>query len=289
MNIAIIVVLSIFLFVLERYFGISLDVYGFNYTAILIYSAVIWFTGSFISLLLSKKMAKMAYKIVPIKKEQVSELDIKEKIVWQTVEDLAERHNIKMPEVGIYVSEDPNAFATWSSKNNSLVAVSTWLLNLMEKDAIEWVVAHEMAHILNWDMVTTTLLQWVLNTFIIFAARVLSNLIASRLDEWLSPIAYMAVNILLQIVFGLFASLIAMAYSRHREYRADAWSATYLWKEKMIAWLKALKKTQNLQKIDTTNFASMKISTKKTRWIRKLFSSHPDLDDRISALEEMIV
>ena len=287
MNIAVIALITVVFAVLEHFFGIRLDLYGFNYLSIAIYSAIIWFSWAFISLALSKWMAKKSYWIVPINPDDVYSLWTKEQIVWNTVKELAERNNIEMPEVGIYNSPEPNAFATWASKNSSLVAVSTWLLEIMDKEAIEWVVGHEMAHILNWDMVTMTLLQWVLNTFVVFLARIISNLIASRLDEWLSGIAYFLIDLLLQILFWLLASLIAMKFSRYREFRADEWSARFLWKEKMIAWLQALKRMQNMAPKDEWSFATMQISTKTKWWIMALFSSHPDLDDRIKALEEL--
>ena len=287
MNAAVmIVVVSIFA-ILEHFFGIKLDLYGQNYTSILIYSAVVWFTGSFFSLMISKWMAKRAYDITLITEENEWSLDEKERIVYTTVLSLARENWIKTPEVGIYSSDEPNAFATGPSKNNSLVAVSTWLLSSMDKWAIEWVVAHEMAHILNWDMVTMTLLQWVLNTFVVFFARIVANIISSRVDEWLSGIAYFLVNITLQILFWILASLLSNKFSRYREYKADAWSAKYVWKEKMIAWLQALKRMQEkMQPVEWT-MASMQIATKKKGWIMSLFSTHPDLDDRIKALENL--
>lgn len=289
MNIAIIAIITVSFTILERVFGITLDLYWFNYTSIFIYAAIIWFSWSFISLALSKWMAKSAYGITPIKASEVWGLSSKERLVWDTVEQLSQRNWINMPEVGIYISTDPNAFATWMSKNSSLVAVSSWLLDTMDKDAIEWVVAHEMAHILNWDMVTMTLLQWVLNTFVVFLARIVSNIIASRLEEGLWPIVYMLVNILLQIIFWILASLIAMKFSRYREFRADEGSAKYVWKEKMIAWLKALQRMQSIASWDESELAAMKISTKKRWWFMSLFSSHPDLEDRIKRLEDLVI
>lgn len=287
MNAAIMIVLTIVFAILEHFFGITLDLYGTNYTSILIFSVVIWFWGSFFSLAISKWMAKRAYKIVIVTQEDYDWLNVKQKVVWDTIQDLSERNNIKMPEVWIYVSDEPNAFATWMSKNSSLVAVSTGLLSVMDKWAIEWVVWHEMAHILNGDMVTMTLLQWVLNTFVIFFARIISNIIADRVWEWMSWISYYLVNIFLQMVFWVLASLIAMKFSRYREFRADAGSAKFLWKEKMIAWLVALKKMQSIASAEDSKLAVMKISTKWRRGMWALFSSHPDLDDRINALKEM--
>ena len=287
MNLAIIVVITIVFAVLESVFWFKLDLYWTNYTSIFIYSLIIWFTWAFISLALSKWMAKRAYKIKIINLDDVVNLSNKQKVVWDIVSELSDRNHIKMPEVWIFVDAEPNAFATWSSKNNSLVAVSSWLLESMENDALEWVIWHEMAHILNWDMVTMTLLQWILNTFVIFFARIASNIISNMLDEKLFRFAYFAINIALQIVFWLLASVIAMKFSRYREFRADEWSAKFLWKEKMIAWLKALKNTQLLLSNDKTNFAAMKINSKKKTWFFALLSSHPDLDLRINALEEL--
>jgi len=281
MNIAIMVLLTITFTILENVFGIKLT--GNAY--LLVFAWVIWFGWSFISLALSKWMAKRAYKIQILNIDTVSSLDRKQKIVWNTINDLAERNHIKTPEVGIYIDTEANAFATGSSKNNSLVAVSTGLLDVMDEKAIEWVVAHEMAHILNWDMVTIALLQWVLNTFVIFISRSIANIISNFLDEELSWIAHLAVVIVLEILFGLLASLILMAFSRHREFRADAGSAEYVWKDKMIAWLQALKNMQKFAKEDKSSFAAMKISSHKRWGIMSLFASHPSLDDRITALE----
>lgn len=281
MNIAIMVLLTITFTILENVFGIKLT--GNAY--LLVFAWVIWFGGSFISLALSKWMAKRAYKIQILNIDNVSSLDRKQKIVWDTVNDLAERNNIKTPEVWIYTDSEANAFATGSSKNNSLVAVSTGLLEVMDEKAIEGVVAHEMAHILNGDMVTMALLQWVLNTFVIFISRSIANIISNFLDEEMSWIAHLAVVIVLEILFGLLASLVLMAFSRHREFRADAGSAQYVGKEKMIAWLQALKNMQKFTKEDKTSFAAMKISSHKRWGIMSLFASHPSLDDRIIALQ----
>lgn len=288
-NIAVIFVLSIVFLILENLFWFKLDIYWFNYSSIIIYSAIIWFLWSFISLFMSKWIAKRAYNITAFTKQNYDNLEFKQKIVFDLVEDLSEKNNIKMPEVWFYNSSEPNAFATWASKNSSLVAVSSWLLNLMDKDAIEWVVWHEMAHILNWDMVTMTLLQWVLNTFVIALSRIISNLISSSMDEDLSYLAYNAINILLQILFWILASLILMKFSRYREFLADRDSAISVWKNKMIAWLEALKNTKNLLTTDTSSIAAMKISDKSKNWIMSLFSSHPDLDDRIEALRNLSI
>lgn len=196
-------------------------------------------------------------------------------------------NGITMPEVGVYDSAEPNAFATGPTKNRALVAVSQGLLDTMTQSEIEGVIGHEMAHVLNGDMVTMTLLQGVLNTIIIFVSRILSNIIAgavARSDEqagWIEPI----VNILLQILLGFAAMIVLSAFSRYREYRADEGSARMLGKAHMIA---ALKKLQTLHdklagNIETDDrMAAMQISTYK---ISRLFSTHPALEDRIAALE----
>ncbi|MCP4523939.1 MAG: protease HtpX [Candidatus Gracilibacteria bacterium] len=285
MNAAIMVLLTITFTVLERVFGIQLT--GNAY--LFVFALIIGFGGSFISLALSKWMAKRSYNIQPIQIDQLSELGKKERLVWDVVNDLAERHHIKTPEVGIYEDAEANAFATGSSKNNSLVAVSTGLLDVMDEKAIEGVIAHEMAHILNGDMVTMALLQGVLNTFVVFISRSIANIISNFLDEELSWIAHLALVIVLEILFGLLASLVLMKFSRHREFKADAGAAEFVGKEKMIAGLRTLKDLQKFAAKDEGTFASMKISSKKKGGMRSLFASHPDIDARIKALEEMSI
>ena len=290
-NLAILVVLWLSIMIIEKVFWISITWYlGGSYTWLLIFASVFWFGWAFISLAMSKWMAKRAFKLQIIWIDQYDNLSTKQKVVFDVVRDLSERNHIKLPEIGFYESAEPNAFATWASKNSSLVAVSSWLLDVMDKGAIEWVVAHEMAHILNGDMVTMTLLQWVLNTFVIFISRVLAWIVDNYLNwerqsghSW----SYIWISILFEIVFWILASLITMKFSRYREFRADAWSAKFVGKEKMIAWLEALKKMQAYASSDDSKLATMKISTKWKTWIKALFSSHPDLDDRIKALENL--
>ncbi len=290
-NIAVLATIMISLSVIQAVFGINVTGYGWSYIGIFIFALVVWFAGSFISLALSKYMAKMAYKINLATKQNFDALDEKQKLVFRTVEDLAERNNIKTPEIGFYISPEPNAFATGASKNSSLVAVSSGLLDMMNTDEIEWVVAHEMAHILNGDMVTMALVQWVLNTFVVFFSRIIANIIDNFMqgeEESSGPSwVYYVSSIVLDIIFGIFASLVAMKFSRYREFRADYGSAQFVWKRKMIAALKALQSMQNrMLSTDDSKMATMKISTKnKKSWILSLFSSHPDLSDRITALE----
>ena len=193
-----------------------------------------------------------------------------------------------MPEVGIYQSDEPNAFATWATKNSSLVAVSSGLLDSMSKEAIEWVVWHEMAHVLNGDMVTMTILQWILDTFVMFFAKVIARIVSNFVDEQYATWVRIWLDIVLQIVFWILASFIAMWFSRYREYKADAGSAYYVGKEKMIAWLQALKDMQNKMHEADPKYASMQISAPNSKWLfSRLLSSHPELDDRIKALEDL--
>jgi len=287
MNVGIMIAIWIIISILQIFFWFSLDLNWNNYISIFIYSLIVWFTWSFISLALSRYMAKKAYKIELINSSNLNDYGLKENKIFELIEKLANENWIEMPEVWIYTSNDPNAFATWMTKNRSLIAFSTGLLHYMNDNEIEGVIAHEMSHILNWDMVTMTLLQWVLNTFIVFFARIVSNLISQRLNEGLSTIAYFVINIILQILFWIIASLILNKFSRYREFRADAWSANLVWKEKIISWLEVLKKIQNLSTEENWKFAIMKISNKASNWFMKIFSTHPDLDLRIDALRKL--
>lgn len=291
-NLAIIIVLSFAIFLVERFFWIDVTWYVWGwYIWLLIFALIFWFGWAFISLAMSRWIAKRAYSIEPVSVNDYLSLNSKQKLVFDLVKDIAERNHIDMPEVWFYTSPEANAFATWATKNSSLVAVSSGLLNTMQNNEIEWVIAHEMAHILNWDMVTMTLLQWVLNTFVIFISRVLAWIVDTYLNKWEKSDgpswAYIGLSMLFEIIFGILASLIAMWFSRHREYRADAWSANIVWKDKMIAALQALKKMQSIASSDDSKLAAMKISTKWRGGIMSLFSTHPDLDDRINALLEL--
>lgn len=284
-NIAVLAVITVVIAILENVFGIQISWYSTSYISILIYAAIVWFSWAFISLFISKWMAKRAYNVVVITPENIQKLDEKERVVYDVVQRLALDNHIKMPEVWIYQDTDPNAFATGATKNSSLVAVSTGLLELMNKDEIEWVIGHEMAHILNWDMVTMTLLQWVVNTFVVFLSRILANIFDNVTDGKFWALGYFLVNIILQILLWILASLITMAFSRYREYRADEGSAKFLWKDKMIAGLRALQKMQKFASPDGGELATMKISTQSKGGFLQYFSSHPDLEDRIKNLE----
>ncbi|WP_119393570.1 protease HtpX [Salinibius halmophilus] len=275
-NIAIVVMLSIVLNIVMAVLGIE-----FRSTAgIFVIALVFGMGGSVISLLMSKKMAKWSTKATVIDSPRSNT----EAWLLETVARLAKQANIGMPEVAVYESNDINAFATGANRNNALVAVSTGLLNNMEIDEAEAVLAHEVAHIANGDMITLTLLQGVLNTFVIFAARIVANIIDNFLagdDEegGLGFFGYLAVIIVLEIVFGLLASIIVKWYSRRREYAADAGSAALVGKEKMIAALQRLQNSQPSQLHGELVAFGILGNTKE------LFASHPPLTDRISRLQ----
>ncbi len=260
--------------------------YGIDYGALLVFAAVIGFSGAFISLLLSKWMAKTMMGVQVL--DPRGNLSPKERRLVETVHDMCRRSGItKMPEVGIYPSPEVNAFATGPSKNNSLVAVSAGLLAAMDDHAIEGVLAHEVAHIANGDMVTMTLVQGVINTFVVFISRIIAYIIASTAREEVAGIVHFVSIIVLQIMFSILGSIAVMAYSRHREFQADRGGALLAGKEKMIRALKALK--QNVERVDNSEqaFQTLKISGGKGKSLANLFASHPDLDERIRRLQAM--
>ena len=287
-NIGLMISIGVFVYVLESFFGIKITPSLANgYTSLAIYSAVYGFSSALISLAISRMMAKWSYSIQLVKGERLLDWDTKVQAVYAVVDRISKDNHITMPEVGVYDSPEPNAFATGPTKNRAIVAVSQGLIDTMTQSEIEGVVGHEMAHVLNGDMVTMTLLQGVLNTIIIFASQVLSRIIAGSLaksDEqasWIAPL----VNILLQIALSFAAMIVLSAFSRLREYRADEGSAKMLGKGRMIS---ALKKLQTLHddlagKIEVDNrVTTLQISTYK---ISRFFSTHPALEDRIAALE----
>lgn len=287
-NLAVIGLLGIIMLAIQFFFPNFLAQFG-SMGSILIYAIVFGFGGSLISLFLSRWQAKKAYNIILLDTSSLHTVDSKLQTVYETVERIAKANNITMPEVGYYESAEPNAFATGATKNSALVAVSTGLLNNMKETEVAWVVWHEMAHILNGDMVTLTLITWVLNTFVIVLSQVAARFIASFLSrgeesEGISHVSYIATYIVLQILFGLIASLIIMWFSRYREYRADLWGATYTSKQNM---LHALRKLQSITKLERTtrvdhgNLKAFMITEPDS-----FFSTHPSLDNRIKALEE---
>ncbi|MGO1247557.1 MAG: protease HtpX [Oceanisphaera sp.] len=279
-NLAVVLVLGVVLNIVFSMLGIDRNSIG----GLLVFCAIFGFGGSFISLLISKWMAKRAYNV------QIIDQPRNEVEHWllTTVTRQAQQAGIGMPEVGIYNSGDMNAFATGASRNSSLVAVSSGLMNSMSRDEAEAVLAHEVSHIANGDMVTMTLLQGVVNTFVMFFARIVANLISSAMsrdDEeggGLGGLAYFGVVMVLELVFGMIASIIVMWFSRYREYRADEGSARLVGKEKMIAALQRL--GQGSQAELEGSLAAFGITG---RGSSELFMSHPPLEKRIQSLRNL--
>lgn len=262
--------------------------HGIDYGALLVFAAVIGFSGALISLWLSKWMAKTMMRVQVLNPR--GNLSPGERRLVDMVHDMARRAGItKMPEVGIYPSPEVNAFATGPSKNNSLVAVSSGLLQTMDSQAVEGVLAHEVAHVANGDMVTMTLVQGVINTFVVFLSRIIAYVISSAVREEMASIVHIISVIALQIMFSILGSIAVMAYSRQREFAADLGGARLAGKDKMIRALKALK--QNVQRVDTSEkaFQTLKISGGKGKSLANLFASHPALDDRIKRLEATVM
>ncbi|MDQ6958684.1 MAG: protease HtpX [Mariprofundaceae bacterium] len=256
------------------------------------WAMVFGFGGAFISLLMSKPMVKRMYRMQQVTQPSTP----KERLVYETVRELAHRSNLKMPEVWVYLDDSPNAFATGPGRNRSMVAVSSGLVNSLSDDEVKSVLAHEMGHVANGDMVATTLLQGLMNTFVYFLAGMIARLVASATSRNGEPnfMIYFAVNIVLQILFSILAMIVVMWHSRRREFRADAHSARMYGAEPMI---------RALQKIDTIArqaqpveekssptlapkdaLATLKIHGGKSGGISSLFASHPPTSARIAAL-----
>ncbi|MBP1079773.1 protease HtpX [Bacillus capparidis] len=256
---------------------------GINLVYLLVFSAIVGFTGSFISLAMSRWMAKMMMGVRVLNPAKQS-LSLEEERLVERVHRLARAAGItKMPEVGIYQSPEVNAFATGPSKNKSLVAVSAGLLNEMDDDAVEGVLAHEVAHIANGDMVTMTLLQGLVNTFVVFFARVAAWIASRFVREDLAPIVHFIAVIIFQIVFSILGSLVVFAYSRHREFHADRGGADLAGKDKMIHALRSLQHySSRVREEEQASVATLKINGRRKS---SIFSTHPDLNERISRLE----
>ncbi|KHF25570.1 heat shock protein/metallo peptidase [Solemya velum gill symbiont] len=249
-----------------------------NLQALLVLSVVIGFGGSFFSLFMSKWLAKrsMGVQIIETPSGQA------EQWLVDTVTRQAQQAGIGMPEVGIFNSPAPNAFATGANRNNSLVAVSTGLLENMNRDEVEAVLAHEVTHVANGDMVTLTLIQGIVNSFVIFFSRVVGHLVdrvVFKTERGYGPGYYIG-SIVAQIIFSLLASMIVMWFSRRREFRADAGGAALAGRHKMIAALRRLQTAHDPEPLPD-EMAAFGISGK----VKSLFSSHPPLDERIIALE----
>ena len=246
------------------------------------FAAVFGFGGAFISLAMSKSIAKWTTGAHVIAQPR----DVDERWLFDTVRRHAEKAGIGMPEIAVYDGPEMNAFATGASRDHALVAVSTGLLHGMGRDEVEAVLGHEITHVANGDMVTMTLLQGVLNTFVIFLARVVGRIVdgamgGSNRDG--GGMGYFAVVMILQLVFGLIASLIVMAFSRAREFRADAGGARLAGRERMIAALQRLQVQHGASTLPKA-MAAFGISDRAAGGFGRLWMSHPPLEERIEAL-----
>jgi heat shock protein HtpX len=281
-NLAVVLVLS----VVARLLGLDtwLAVHGQSLVGLLVFSVFFGFAGSFVSLAMSKWMAKRAMGVRVIGQSA----DPTEQWLLSVVEHHARSVGVGMPEVGIFDSPEPNAFATGANRNSALVAVSTGLLQRMNRQEIEAVLGHEMTHVANGDMVTMALLQGVLNTFVIFLSRVIGNIIdraVFRSDDGRGIASFLTV-IVLQLVLGILASIILMCFSRRREFRADRGGAQLTGKDNMIAALEELKRVH--EPLPAQQFAAFGIADGSSGGgLRRLFMSHPPLEERIAALRTL--
>jgi heat shock protein HtpX len=275
-NLAVMVVLGLVtsIFGLNRYIGPN----GVNITSLLGFSLVMGFGGAIISLLISKPVAKWSQGVKVINDPQNAD----EAWIVDTVRKFADKAGIGMPEVGIYEGA-PNAFATGAFKNSALVAVSTGLLQGMTKEEVEAVIGHEIAHVANGDMVTMTLIQGVMNTFVVFMSRIIGSLVdgALRKGESSGPgIGYMITTFVLDIVFGFLASIVVAWFSRHREFRADAGAAKLMGRPQPM--IHALQRLGGMTPGELPkSMAAMGIGGS----MGALFSTHPPMEERIAALQ----
>ncbi len=277
-NLAIVFVLSITM----RLLGVEpyLNANGLNLSSLLIFAAVMGFGGSFISLAISKWSAKTAMGV------QVIEAPANSTEFWlvETIRKFSGQAGIKMPEVGIYDSPDVNAFATGMSKNSSLIAVSTGLLQQMTRQEAEAVLGHEVAHVANGDMVTLALIQGVVNTFVMFLSRVIGHLVdrvVFKTERGQGPAFYVTM-IIAELVLGILASIIVMYFSRQREFRADRGGASLAGRQNMIAALERLNSLHPQPLPD--KMAAFGIAGGVGGGLKRLFMTHPPLEERIATL-----
>ena len=282
-NLAVMMVLSIVLRVtgLDRW----LAAYGGSYGGLLVMAALFGFGGSLISLALSKWMAKRAMGVKVIDRPA----NANEEWLVSTVRALASQAGIGMPEVGIFESPQPNAFATGARRDAALVAVSSGLLQSMNRSEVEAVLGHEITHVANGDMVTLTLIQGVVNTFVIFISRIVGSVVdrsLSRDGEGRGGIGYFVTVMVAQLVLGIFASLIVMWFSRRREFRADAGGAKLAGRSNMIGALERLKAAH--EPALPAQLAAFGIGGGRGKGLQALFMSHPPLEERIAALRSEV-
>ncbi|HEV7610424.1 MAG TPA: protease HtpX [Steroidobacteraceae bacterium] len=279
-NLAVLALLTVVIFLIERIIGVQLT--GGGLGGLLIFAAVCGFGGSLISLALSKWTAKRMMGVRVITTPQSDA----ERWLIATVKRLAEQARIGMPEVGIFEAADMNAFATGARRNAALVAVSTGILRNMTRAQIEAVLGHEVSHVSNGDMVTLALLQGVLNTFVIFVARIIGSLVDRALfknDREESGIGFFLTTLVAQIVLGILASMIVSWYSRQREFRADRGGAKLAGTGSMIEALQVLKRSQ--EEPMPPQLEAFGINAGRKQGFMRLFMTHPPLDERIAALQ----
>ena len=279
-NLAVVFVLSIAmrLLGLDQYIAAQ----GGSAYGLLVFAAVFGFGGAIISLLMSKWSTKRMMGVRVIDKPR----DAVESWLLETVKVQARESGIGMPEVGIFDSPEPNAFATGANKNKALVAVSTGLLQRMRKEEVEAVLGHEIGHVANGDMVTLTLIQGVVNTFVIFLARIIGNFVDKVIfkNENGGGIAYFGVVLVAELLLGILASIIVSWFSRKREFRADAAGALLASPAAMVGALEALKRAHQPEGLPE-QMAAFGISAGTPTGLKRLFMSHPPLDERIDALK----
>ena len=280
-NLAIVLVLSITM----RLLGVEpfLNANGLNLNSLLIFAAVMGFGGAFISLAISKWSAKQMSGAVTIENPKTPD----EIWLMNIVKKQSQAVGIQMPEVAIFNSPAVNAFATGMSRNSSLIAVSSGLLEMMTKDEAEAVIGHEISHIANGDMVTLTLIQGVVNTFVLFFSRVIGytvDKVVFKTRQGTGP-AFFITMIISELLLGVLASIVVMWFSRQREYRADFGGGQLAGKQKMIAALQRLK-TQYETSALPKSIAALGISGEQGIGLKELFSTHPSLDDRIARLQQ---
>jgi len=280
-NLAIVLVLSITM----RLLGVEpfLNANGLNLNSLLIFASIMGFGGAFISLAISKWSAKQMSGAVTIENPKTPD----EVWLMNIVKKQSQVVGIQMPEVAIFNSPIVNAFATGMSRDSSLVAVSSGLLEMMTKDEAEAVIGHEMSHIANGDMVTLTLIQGVVNTFVLFFSRVIGytvDKVIFKTREGTGP-AFFITMIISELLLGVLASIVVMWFSRQREYRADLGGGQLAGKQKMIAALKRLKAQYESSALPKS-IAALGISGEQGMGLKELFSTHPSLDDRIARLQQ---
>ena len=280
-NLAIVLVLSVTM----RLLGVEpfLNANGLNLNSLLIFAAVMGFGGAFISLAISKWSAKKMSGAVTIENPKTPD----EIWLMNTVKKQSETVGIQMPEVAIFNSPVVNAFATGMSRNSSLVAVSSGLLEIMTKGEAEAVIGHEISHIANGDMVTLTLIQGVVNTFVLFFSRVIGytvDKVVFKTRQGTGP-AFFITMIISELLLGVLASIVVMWFSRQREYRADIGGGQLAGNQKMIAALQRLKSQYESSALPKS-IAALGISGEQGMGLKELFSTHPSLDDRIARLKQ---